>query len=169
MASVIFLNYFVASFLLCCPCEALEGPISTGVGIILTTTFIQSRHIIIRIALLYIYIYIYNIVVLVKMCRFWINVVKFYLRKPLLRWTFQHFAMAAEKKGGNGTNKKTGTRWESNTGLGYSRAARLPQCHGCRDITWVFILLSFPVLKFTPPPSIRVDFCSRHVVNSVFS
>ena len=34
--------------------------------------------------------------------------------------------------------------------------------------TWVFILLSFPVLKFTPPPSLRVDFCSRHVVNSVF-
>ena len=25
---------FVASFLLCCPCEALEGPISTRVGII---------------------------------------------------------------------------------------------------------------------------------------
>ena len=34
-------------------CEALEGPISTRVGIILTTTLIQSRHIIIRIALLY--------------------------------------------------------------------------------------------------------------------
>ena len=46
------------------------------------------------------------------------------MRKPLLRWTFQHFAMAAYKKGGNGTNKKTGTRWESNPGLGYSRAAR---------------------------------------------
>ena len=52
-----FFNYFVASFLLCCPCEALEGPISTREGIILTTTLIQSRHIIIRIALLYIYIY----------------------------------------------------------------------------------------------------------------
>ena len=59
LASVNFFNYFVASFLLCCPCEALEGPISTRVGIILTTTLIQSRHIIIRIALLYIYIYIY--------------------------------------------------------------------------------------------------------------
>ena len=46
LASVNFFNYFVASFLLCCPCEALEGPISTRVGIILTTTLIQSRHII---------------------------------------------------------------------------------------------------------------------------
>ena len=45
--------YIYISFLLCCPCEALEGPISTRVGIILTTTLIQSRHIIIRIALLY--------------------------------------------------------------------------------------------------------------------
>ena len=33
-ASVIFFICSVASFLLCCPCEALEGPISTGVGII---------------------------------------------------------------------------------------------------------------------------------------
>ena len=48
-----FFNYFVASFLLCCPCEALEGPISTRVGIILTTTLIQSRHIINKNSLLY--------------------------------------------------------------------------------------------------------------------
>ena len=33
-ASVRFFICSVASFLLCCPCEALEGPISTRVGII---------------------------------------------------------------------------------------------------------------------------------------
>ena len=33
-ASVIFFICSVASFLLCCPCEALEGLISTRVGII---------------------------------------------------------------------------------------------------------------------------------------
>ena len=33
-ASVRFFIFYVASFLLCCPCEALEGPISTRVGII---------------------------------------------------------------------------------------------------------------------------------------
>ena len=33
-ASVGFFICSVASFLLCCPCEVLEGPISTRVGII---------------------------------------------------------------------------------------------------------------------------------------
>ena len=33
-ASVRFFICSVASFLLCCPCEALESPISTRVGII---------------------------------------------------------------------------------------------------------------------------------------
>ena len=33
-ASVRFFICSVASFLLCCPCEVLEGPISTRVGII---------------------------------------------------------------------------------------------------------------------------------------
>ena len=34
LASVNFFIYSVASFLLCCPCEVLEGPNSTSVGII---------------------------------------------------------------------------------------------------------------------------------------
>ena len=34
LASVRFFICFVASFLLCCPWEALEGPISTRVGLI---------------------------------------------------------------------------------------------------------------------------------------
>ena len=50
------------------------------------------------------------------------TLLNFYLRKPLLRWTFQHFAMAAEKKGGNGTNKKkpalAGSRTQVSATLG---------------------------------------------------
>ena len=67
------LPFFCAAY-----CEALEGPISTRVGIILTTTLIQNRHIINKNCFtIYIYIYIYislgmsmdQIDILEKRCR----------------------------------------------------------------------------------------------------
>ena len=51
-------------------------------------------YIIIYIYYIYIYIYINNTAVLIKICHFLINVVKFYA-KPLENWTFQRFARAA--------------------------------------------------------------------------
>ena len=57
-ASVRFFIYSVASFLLCYPCEALEGPICKGLRKNLTT-LIQKQHILMRTAVLYTYIYIY--------------------------------------------------------------------------------------------------------------
>ena len=56
LASVRFFICSVASFLLCCPCDAQEGPISTKVAY-LNTNVDSKRHIIIRTATLYIYIY----------------------------------------------------------------------------------------------------------------
>ena len=41
---------------------------------------------------------------------------------PCRNWTFQRFARAAQKKGRNGTNKKSDTRWESNLGPLFSCA-----------------------------------------------
>ena len=60
LASVRFFICSVASFLLCCPCDALEGPISTKVAY-LNTNVDSKRHIIIRTATLYIYIYIWTV------------------------------------------------------------------------------------------------------------
>ena len=45
LAGVRFFICSVASFLLCCPCEALEGPISTRVGIIQQRWFIKPTFI----------------------------------------------------------------------------------------------------------------------------
>ena len=59
LASVRFFICSVASFLLCCPCDALEGPISTKVAY-LNKNVDSKRHIIIRTATLYIYIYIWT-------------------------------------------------------------------------------------------------------------
>ena len=59
LASVRFFICSVASFLLCCPCDAQEGPISTKVAY-LNTNVDSKRHIIIRTATLYIYIYIWT-------------------------------------------------------------------------------------------------------------
>ena len=59
LASVRFFICSVASFLLCCPCDALEEPISTKVAY-LNTNVDSKRHIIIRTATLYIYIYIWT-------------------------------------------------------------------------------------------------------------
>ena len=58
---------------------------------------------------IYIYIYIYNIAVLIIICRFRINVVVKYA-KPLSKLDLQRFARAAQKKGRNGTNKKSDIR-----------------------------------------------------------
>ena len=52
LASVRFFICSVASFLLCCPCEALEGPISTGFAYF-NNNVDSKRHIILRTAILY--------------------------------------------------------------------------------------------------------------------
>ena len=98
---------------------------------------------------------------------FLINVVKFYA-KPLRNWTFQRFVRAAQKKGRNGINKKSDTRWESNPGprLFQCRCINL-LCHGCQWQDLNFYPYKLSDLKFTPLPSLHVDFYSRHVVNSV--
>ena len=70
--------------------------------------------------MVYIYIvhqepYIYIIQQLVNKCQFSGSTLLNYAY-PFQNWTFQCFARAAQKKGRNGTNKKSDTRWESNPG-----------------------------------------------------
>ena len=60
-------------------------------------------------------IYIYIIQQLVNKCRFSESTLLNYAY-PCRNWTFQRFARAAQKKGCNGTNKKSDTRWKSNPG-----------------------------------------------------
>ena len=51
----------------------------------------------------------------VNKCRFYESTLLNYAY-PCRNWTFKRFARAAQKKGRNGTNKKSDTRWESNPG-----------------------------------------------------
>ena len=71
----------------------------------------------------YIYIYIYNTAVLIKICRFLINVVKFFTQ------TLTKLDLPTLRKGSieerTQRNKiKSDTRWESNPGPGFSSDVR---------------------------------------------
>ena len=95
------------------------------------------------------------------------------LCKPLRNWTFQRFAGAAQKKGRNGTNKKI---WHS---LGheprssaYLAPIPYPLSYGCQWAELNFFPYKLSNLKFTPLPSLHVDFAyfsnnvdsKRHII-----
>ena len=87
---------------------------------------------------------------------------------PCQNWTFQHFARAALKNGRNGINKKT----RHSLGVEPRSSAYLApmlnhQATGASGGT-KFFSYKLSNLKFTPLPSIHMDFYSRRVVNSVF-
>ena len=88
------------------------------------------------------------------------------LCKPLRNWTFQRFARAAHKKRRNGTNKNLTLARTRTQVLGISSADALPTklrvpVGGTESCPY-----KLSNLKFTPLPSLHVDFYSRHDVNS---
>ena len=64
---------------------------------------------------IYICIYIYKIAVLIIICRIESTLLLKYAN-PCRNWTFLRFARAAQKKGRNGTNEKSDTRYDSKQG-----------------------------------------------------
>ena len=58
---------------------------------------------------------LYEIAVLIIICRFESTLLLKYAN-PCRNWTFQRFAIAAQKKGRNGTHEKSDTRLDSNPG-----------------------------------------------------
>ena len=77
-ASAIFFICSVASFLLCCPCETLEGPKNIYIYIYIYSVsfFLHNCPLLIQ---------LHNTAVLIKICRFWINVVIELMLHLLLR------------------------------------------------------------------------------------
>ena len=92
------------------------------------------------------YIYIYNTAVLIKICRFLINVVKF--TQTLTKWDLPTLRKGSIEERTQRNKKKSGTRWESNPG------PRLFLCRcsnryatGASGRTRIFILISFQILN----------------------
>ena len=154
LASVRIFICSVAAYLLCCPCEELEGPISKGFCIKNVTPLpslyvdFYSRHV--NSVLFFIHccpllIPLHNTAALIKICRFLINVVKFLCAKQLRNWTFQRFARAAQQKERNGTNEKSDTRFQV---LVMSSADALPaKLRVPVGGTECFVLISFQILN----------------------
>ena len=111
---------------------------------------------------------LHNTAVLIKICRFWINVVKFLFTQTITKLDLPTLRNGSIEERTQ-LNKKNLTLAGSRTQVSAILGPRVNRyATGESGITWFFILLSFSDLKFIPLPSLRVDFYSRHVVNSVF-
>ena len=110
--------------------------------------------------------YIYNTAVFIKICRFWINVVKF-------MQTLTKLDLQTLRKGGTSERSQRNKLkiWHS-LGLEPRSSAYLAPMvnqliYGCQRVELNLCPHKHSNLKFTPLPSLHVDFYSRHYVKIV--